>query len=445
MNTRQIRVKQGLLEGEETLTYAVYKGIPYARPPVGALRFRAPQRPEDWEGVRDATTFSHRAWQMPQKGFYAKEFYSNPDFMPEMDEDCLYLNIWTPLEKSKNPSGYPVAFWIHGGAFINGFGSEMEFDGAEYAKRGVILVTINYRLGAFGFLALPELAAEDDHLSTGNYGILDQIAALKWVHENIGAFGGNPENITIFGQSAGAMSVQTLCNSPLTKGLFARAIMQSGGGIDNGLVTDLHREQAYDRGRYLMKLLKVSDLRELRDVTPEKIMKKIMPMFIRCRGIPFSPMYDGYVLPGTYDGNAREGKIADVPYMLGSNRNDLDVKKHSTGLESGQVYQGCLRWAEARKRTSDQPVYLYYFTRQMPGDKAGAFHSAELWYVFGTLARCWRPVEEWDYEISTEMIDAWTNFMKYSDPNGAPDSYNRDAQYVWLPYTSKKPHIQEFG
>ncbi len=446
MTGRIVATLLGQIEGEETLSYAVFRGIPYAKPPVGDLRFRAPQPVEPWKGVRPAKVFSARSFQNPKSvGFYQKEFYSNPDFLPAVSEDSLYLNIWTPLKKSADEAGYPVAFWIHGGGFMGGFGSELEFDGAEFVRRGVILVTVNYRLGPLGFLAVPELAQEDPHQSTGNYGILDQIAALSWVRDNIASFGGNPDNITIFGQSAGAMSVQTIVNSPLAKGMFARAILQSGGGYNNGLGTALSLDAACARGRLMMKLLRAKTADDLRRADPNAFLKRMLPLVLQAKGLPFAPVIDGWVLTESTDESLRRGRIADVPYLLGSNSEDIGVKKGTTGRDGGRLYRGCIDWAALREARSDKPCYLYYFRRRMPGDKAGAFHSAELWYVFGTLARCWRPAEDWDFEISNWMLNAWTNFMKYGDPNGAPGSTDPQAADAWRPYRSTDPYIQDIG
>ncbi len=442
MDTRQVRVNEGLLEGEETLSYAVFRGIPYAKAPVGDLRWKAPRPPEPWDGVRQAVVFPNRPVQNRKgKGFYQKEFYADPDFIPPMSEDCLYLNIWTPVRRRAEERAYPVAVWIHGGAFLGGYGSEIEFDGAEFARRDVILVTINYRLGPLGFLALPQLAVEDIHQTTGNYGILDQIAALKWLRDNIASFGGDPGRVTIFGQSAGAVSVQTLCNSPLARGLFAGAIMQSGGGVSNGLVYDLHREEAYRIGEMLMKACRCDILRQMRELPAEILYRKMQAVIGKSRPLPFAPMCDEYVLPGTYDENIRTGKIADIPYLLGSNANDILVRRHAAGRPDGRIYQGCIHWALAREETSEQKTFLYYFSRALPGDRAGAFHSAELWYVFGTLARSWRPFEEWDYEISDAMICAWCNFIKYGDPNGREGC----GSYDWRPYRRDDPFIRDFG
>ena len=210
---KTITTRYGSIEGLERKGYALFLGVPYAKPPVGALRWHRPLPPEPWEGVREAKAFPNRSMQeIHEDPFYDKEFYDEAAYQTPVSEDSLYLNIWTPAKSAGEK--LPVAFWIHGGAFMGGFGHEKEFDGAAYCRRGVILVTVNYRLGSWGFLAHPllsaEAAAEGGPAVSGNYGILDQIAALRWVRENIGAFGGDPENITVFGQSAGGMSVQTL-------------------------------------------------------------------------------------------------------------------------------------------------------------------------------------------------------------------------------------------
>lgn len=235
--SRMVEIRQGKLRGVEGTYADIYRGIPYAKPPVGELRFHAPEPPEPWEGIYAADTFSCICPQLGQEpgSFYEKEFYSDPAFMPPQNEDCLYLNIWTP--KSEEPRREedlcPVAVWFHGGGFIDGFGSEIEFDGEAYAKRGIVLVTVNYRLGLLGYFAHPDLTARDGH--SGNYGLLDQIAAIDWVRENIAAFGGNPDQITIFGQSAGGMSVRALISSPLMKGKVRGAILQSCGGYHSPL------------------------------------------------------------------------------------------------------------------------------------------------------------------------------------------------------------------
>ena len=439
MEKGRVKISLGEIQGIETEKNVIFKGVPYAKAPVGDLRFRPPVPVDAWEGVLKADKFSAKCYQMNQSaGFYGKEFYSNPDFMPPMSEDCLYLNIWTPKDYADTDSHrpYPVAFWIHGGGFNAGFGSELEFDGDAYTDRGVILVTINYRLSAFGFLALPELLEESG--TTGNYGILDQIEALRFVHEHIAVFGGDPDNITIYGQSAGAMSTQTIINSPLSRGLFARAILQSGGGVDNGLAKEHTLESAYEIGHAFMKACRAKTLDDLRKCPPELFVKKLLPLMIKAKGLPFYPVVDGYVLEDTCDNNIRNNLIPDLPYMLGSCANDIDVKKKQTGRESGSgVYTGCIRWAETREKLSDKPTYLYYFSRQLPGKSGGAFHSSELWYMFGTIDRCWRPLLDLDRALSERMLDCWTSFMKNGNPKTKTDE--------WPAYTSDRPYIKEFG
>lgn len=252
-----VTTKQGAVKGfcSEDKQTVVFRGVPYAQPPVGDLRFRRPQEHEPWEGVRDCTRFSAVCPQADLRGMdlYGKEFYDGEEVV--MNEDCLYLNIWTPAGSTEK-SGLPVLFWIHGGAFMHGHGSEKEFDGEGFAKKGVILVTINYRVNAFGFFAHPDLEAENAERVSGNYGILDQIFALRWVRENIAAFGGDPEKITIFGQSAGCMSVQTIISSPLSAGMVRGAVLQSGGGI-RALHETPKKEQLWETSKKLMEHLNV--------------------------------------------------------------------------------------------------------------------------------------------------------------------------------------------
>ena len=351
-----IKVEGGLLQGvpSEDPSVIVFKGIPYAAPPVGELRLQPPQDVIPWEGVRECSAFSAIA---PQPGnapgtFYGEEFYWMPQ--PEQSEDCLYLNVWAPARTvGKTSAALPVAMWIHGGAFVNGYGFEVSMDGDKWAQKDVILVTINYRLG--------ENAA-------GNLNILDQIKALEWISKNIAEFGGDPSNVTIFGQSAGGMSVRTLLISPLAKGLFAKAIIQSGGGMG---------------------------LDQLGSI------------------LTSAPQVDGSVVPEPFDKAVMDGTIADIPIMTGYTSDDLPFfKEESVGA-----------FCALRDSLGTAPVYEYEFTRDLPGEDKdvpdnlpGAFHSAELWYVFGTLGRSWRPFTEEDYALSEEMVSAWTDFCKTGSP-----------------------------
>lgn len=421
-----VNTKQGQVEGYLSGGTVIFKGIPYAAPPVGDLRFRRPQEHESWEGIRPCKEFGNSCPQadLTAPGFYAKEFYDEP--LPALNEDCLYLNIWTP-ESAGPDSKLPVMFWIHGGAFMHGTGSEKEFDGEGMARRGVILVTINYRVNAFGFFAHPELEQENDERVSGNYGILDQIAALKWVRENIAGFGGDPDNITVFGQSAGCMSVQTIISSPLAAGMLKRAILQSGGGL-HGLHETPGKEQAWEAGRKLMEHLGVGSVAELRQVSAEKLRDGAYA--VSGQSLAWTPHVDGWLLADTTDNLAVKGEIHDVPYMIGSMGDDIGGKE--------LLQKAGAAWCENQLELGRTPAYLYFFDRKLPGDDAGAFHSGELWYVFETLDRCWRPWEDWDRELAGQMAGYWTNFAKTGDPNG-------EGLPRWEPYTSEghQKHIFE--
>lgn len=408
-----LQVTGGKVQGvpSEAPGVVVYKGIPYAAPPVGDLRWREPQPVEPWEGVRVCDTFGPIAPQPGNKPgtFYGDEFYW--EGTPEEKEDCLYLNVWAPA-KGKN---LPVAMWIHGGAYMNGYGYEVTMDGDEWAKRGVILVTINYRLGTLGFLSHPELTAEQGQ--SGNYGTMDQAAALQWVHDNIAAFGGDPERITVFGQSAGAMSVKTLLVSPLARDLMAGAIIQSGGGLSTrGLTPEGAQEQFDAIGKAAMDEVGLENLVDMRAASIDQIR--------RVAGW-FWPHPDGKVVTGSFEEAFFDGSIAQVPILIGYNKDDMG------GLGGKAVDQFC-----SLRDSLGCTVYEYEFLRELPTDEAhpasaaGAFHSAELWYMFGTLGRSWRPFTAKDYALSTRMLDAWTAFCKTGNPGWAP--FKHDAPYKEL-------------
>ena len=294
-------------------------------------------------------------------------------------------------------------------------------DGDAWARRGVILVTINYRLGTFGFLSHPELTAEQGQ--SGNYGTMDQIAALQWVHDNIAQFGGDPANITIFGQSAGAMSVKTLLISPMSKGLMAKAIIQSGGGIGvRGLSTDNEVPQAFydEQGKALTDAGGLTTLAEMRAASAQTIFDLSQKRFVM-----LSPHNDGKVLTEDFDHALYDGSIAQVPIMIGYNKDDMGI------LAGVSVDNFC-----AVRDSLGCPVYEYEFLRELPTDEAhpasasGAFHSAELWYMFGTLKNSWRPFTEADYKLSDEMVDAWTAFCRTGNPGW--DAYKHDKPYKKL-------------
>jgi para-nitrobenzyl esterase len=421
-----ISVNGGKLQGvlDSTGKVLVYKGIPYAMPPVGTLRWAEPQPAEPWDSVKVCDKFGPAAMQgaLQEGTLYWKEFYNCP--VPEKSEDCLYLNVWAPA--SKTPGGYPVAVWIHGGAFMQGYGHEMEFDGENFAKKGVILVTINYRLGIFGYLALDELEKESKHHTTGNYGLLDQYTALKWVKDNIERFGGDSRRITVFGQSAGAGSVQDLISSKMCKGIVTGAIIQSGGGL-RGIIDVPTKEEHKMVGAEFLKFAGLKDVAEARTLSADSLMKLAAGFSVKQgMGFQFTPCVDDYILKASPNAVALAENELDINYMIGYCANDIapDVMKSSAA-----------NWSLLLEKQGRKPAYVYCFSRALPGDESGAFHSSELWYVFGTLNRCWRPMTEADYALSDKISDYWANFFKYGNPNG-------DHEGDWKPYTSGENYIE---
>lgn len=446
----------------------VYKGIPYAAPPAGDLRWKKPQPVPSWDTVMVADHYGHIAMQdaLDPSSFYVKEFYQ--DGLPAMGEDCLYLNVWAPAKTvGKTDAGLPVAMWIHGGAFDHGWGNEITMDGDAWASRGVIMVTINYRVGIFGFFSHPELSAEGEGAS-GNYGIYDQIAALKWIKNNIAQFGGDPSNITILGQSAGGMSVRTLAASPASRDLMAHAIIQSGGGVTDGGI--FPPQEHYDSigvefSEYARASLglrtpsssiepseyaRASSLKELRAVPAGQLLQ-LGDRFLEYKNhrLRFSPHSAGDI-DTDFSKAVIDRAVADIPYMIGSTSGDM----------AGLAGQPIERFCNLRDSLSEKPVYCYVFERDLPGDEPeqnrGAFHSSELWYMFGTLKNAWRPFTKGDYELSGKMVDYWTNFAKYGDPNGEKPSEESDHGLLpvpkygekpgkWLPYTKDGKFVEKFN
>ena len=431
---RRIQIRQGKLQGEEGTYADIFRGIPYAKPPVGTLRFCAPEPPEPWEGVFMADTFGNICPQPGQKegSFYYKEFYSDPDFLPPQSEDCLYLNVWAP-KGAHAESRFPVAVWFHGGGFMNGFGSELEFDGEAYAKRGIVLITVNYRLGMFGYFAHPELTKRDGH--SGNYGMLDQIAAVDWVRENIAAFGGDPDQITIFGQSAGGMSVRALISSPLMKGKIQRAILQSCGGYHSPLPVGGSGEKLEKAAVKFLKKRKMT-LGDLYAMPAEEM----LPLTMKFLGdailythqlLSLTPVVDGYALTKSCDEILEEGEVLPISYMIGCTKNDIQVSRAGVkNPQKNKLYTSMEAWSRMQEAIGN-PNYAYYFSRQLPGDDAGAFHSSELWYMFGTLGRCWRPLTGEDRVLSERMLDCWAAFIKTGCPG-------------WETYTQEHPTVKVF-
>lgn len=424
MSLQTVSTKRGTFTGAAKEGYTLFAGIPYAKAPVGELRFQKPEPfPETEEGF-SATAFSGICHQgTPEPGsFYEKEFYQGWKEEVVCREDCLYLNIWTPAKSAEEK--LPVLFWVHGGAFNHGYGHEIEFDGEAYCKRGVIVVTINYRLGIWGFLSHPEING-----GIGNLAIRDQICALDWVYENIAAFGGNPEAITVAGQSAGGYSVEALLTSEMTRGKIAGAIMQSGGCINPGFRGCITKEEAWQRAEEFCRNHGIDRVRGLMELSAEELQNM-------AEDFRNALVIDGEVLQQDCNAAMEAGVYPKVPYLVGSNRNDLGVSKEM--LEKGipsNYYKGAVAFAE-HAEGSGVPVYIYFFTHSLPGDEAGSFHSAELWYMFGTLNRCWRPMSEEDYVLSEQMLDLWSTFVK----QGSPETVDTK----WPAYQKEAPFVMEF-
>lgn len=419
-----ISTKYGKVKGNSYETYRTFFGVPFAKAPVGQLRFEPPKEPDCYEGILEAFRFKEKAIQqeLGHLPLWGKEFYQNSQYNVKPSEDCLYLNIWAPKEEGP----HPVAVWIHGGAYKNGYPSEMEFDGQAYAEQGVILITIAYRLNLFGFLPTPG----DGHRD--NLGLQDQIMALKWIYENIEAFGGDKENITVFGQSAGAMSTLFLCNSPLTKGYIHKAIMQSGAVYKASLNETMNREKGKKVYEDLLKAADCKNLEELKQIPALELYEIFDKLPIMKEVEILAPVLDDYVVPVSVDESVSQGKMHQIPYMMGANKDDMWMENATKEKPVGELWDGMCRLAKAMADQGNQ-TYVYYFAHDLPGNEEGAFHSAELWYTFGTLGRCFRPMTKEDYALSKTMVEHWANFMKTGNPNGGSEILDTKAK-KWMAY-----------
>lgn len=430
----------------------VFRGIPYAQ----AERFMPPAPPEKWEGELMCDTFSPICYQpahtpgMPFSDFFIKEFYPHEE---PMSEDSLALNIWTSAKEPGEKQ--PVMVWFHGGDMGSGYGHEMEFDGKGIAKRGVILVTLNYRLGFFGYFAHPEFSKRIPGGVGGNNAIRDQQAALRWVQENIEAFGGDPARVTIFGQSAGGGSVISHLCSPLSEGLFSGAIIQSGfGGITSyGTLTMAEEEDWGERfclqtGKTVDKLLAMpadqlqklyeENERELGSIPKQTMDGIVFPTSPAAEILTGSPK-NVHLMVGSVTGDGgmyRPGEdpvTARLKTLYGNRAGEFEEKYPQDDQKNQGIYRALMDsdpWFEnlyfcINQTTRENPAYLYHFCPTIPGhDEYGfvpdeqAYHSAELWYVFGTLDRCWRDFDERYYALSDMVMDYWTNFAKNGNSNG---------------------------
>lgn len=474
-NPLVIKTDKGKVRGAYTADKQVreFKGIPYAAPPVGELRWQPPQPAAKWKGERDATAFGNRCMQAA--------IYKDMHFRdPGPSEDCLTLNVWTPANATKD-SKLPVMVWIFGGGFMAGGTSEPRQDGQFLAHRNVVIVSMNYRLGIFGFFVSPELAAESPHHASGNYGLMDQSAAIEWVQKNIKNFGGNPHNITIFGESAGSMSVSAQMASPLSRGRFQQAIGESGGAFFPGKrgMQPLAVREKSDM-KFAQDVFGTTSLAELRKIPAEKLLDGAVA-HSRGEGIRFGPDVDGWFLPKSVSDIYAAGQQAHTPLLAGWNADEarasvtlaptqptaqsfkewaekefganaaefLKVYPAATDAEAVRsagdfandnfIVYSTWRWLEAQVDTGGAPVYRYRFDLGGPGDEyhpavIGAFHSDDIEYVFGTLDS--RPGAKWrpeDYKLSNEIGEYWTNFARTGNPNGnnLPD-WPRYEPHNWM-------------
>lgn len=408
-----------------------YKGIRYA----AAGRWEYPTIVTHWDDIYEATEYGNCSYQprafyneeeVIEKAFYYNEFRKDESYT--YGDDCLFLNIWVPNTATPD-SNLPVIFYIHGGGYTGGCGHEKHFDGPVWPTKGVIAVTCNYRLGPMGFMCLPELEKEAGH--TGNYGLFDQIAALQWVQNNIREFGGNPDNVTVMGQSAGAMSVQNLCVSPLTDGLFSKAVMNSGGGVGKIMNSKATAKDRYKFWEKVMTEAKCKNVQELRNLDADKLFEawQTVKKADKKGGMTASPCIDGVVLTESPLEVTNRGGQKDIPYMMGTTSHDIVPP-----IVADMAKKWCIRQDVQNK----QPSYCWFFDRMLPGDDNGAWHSSELWYFFGTLKNGWRPFTEHDYKISKVMSSALCNFAKTGNPN-------KKGSDLWKPTTANQKQIMLLG
>jgi para-nitrobenzyl esterase len=456
-----VPTKAGLVEGTTSADGAVrvFRGIPFAAPPVGGLRWKPPQPVRAWEGVRKATEFG--SYCVQGRLFDDMVFHAQPS------EDCLYLNVWTPAKSAAERR--PVMVWIHGGGFNAGASDEPRHDGTTLARKGVVVVTINYRLGVFGFLAHPELTAESGRGAAGNYALMDQLAALQWVHDNVAAFGGDPGNVTIFGESAGSFAVSALVASPLARGLVHKAIGESGAFFGRNALPAVSLAESEKKGAGFASAVGAASLAALRAIPADTLLQaalKVQPWF--------SPTVDGYVLPKSPEAVYAAGEQLKVPLLAGWNADEvragvvlgphrptakafaeqihkqfgpaaeeiLKVYPASTDAEAvdsaadmgGDMFlvYATWKWIDQHAKTGGAPVYRYRFDRKIPiepGTKVngvaataadiGARHAGEIEYVFGALDSLPKvPWEEADRTLSDQLTTYWSNFARTGDPNG---------------------------
>lgn len=434
----EVRLDSGLVSSDIVSASGVrsFRGLPFAAPPVGENRWRAPQPVEPWDGVRDASTFGNVCIQGDGQPRYIN--IANMEGSPPLSEDCLYLNVWTPAESTSEQ--LPVMVFFYGGAFTDGGGAPPLYDGTALAERGAVVVTMNYRLGPFGFLAHPLLTAESGYDSSGNYGILDMVASLEWVQRNIEAFGGDPDNVTIFGQSAGAMAITSLMTSPLTEGLFHRAIAQSimGGGASpngpNATLAAQERAGAEAAGR-----ASLSTLEQMRALTPEEVTATFRAQTM---------IVDNYVIPEDPAIVFAEGRQHRVDVLMGANAAEMAFggggRPAADNNPSDRIFWVARQIAEY-EREAGQNAYVYWFTQDGAGrEDFMPVHASEVKYVFDNLGElplfpdssdaATVAASDADQRLADTIASYWVNFARSGDPNGdglpewpahtGPDSVN---------------------
>jgi para-nitrobenzyl esterase len=460
MNEAVVRAPCGALRGAIEDGVHVFRGIPYAAPAVGDLRWRAPQAAARWDGVRDALGFGADFPQAPNPRMRA----------PRQDDDCLYLNVWTPGGTAQDK--LPVMVWIHGGGFAAGSGSDVRSDGARLAARGVVVVSFNYRSGLFGFLAHPALSAESPHGTSGNWGLLDQVAALQWVQGNIAAFGGDPGNVTVFGVSAGSASISLMLASRLGEGLFHQAILQSPGA-GRPLATLPQAEQA--------GLALGTDIAALRRLSAAEVFALTSKLTPAVRGLTtprvLRPIRDGRLLPEDERPVFESGRIRAMPIIVGSNTDegtlltrawpiatledwrtqiasnfpdaqdevmalypaasDADARARVAQMFADTQFNAGTRLIARAMAQREPRTWRYLFTHRLPGQADGPHHGEEMAYVFGNL-RTLNGASAADAEVSRAMMDAWAAFARSGDPNVA-------GRAKWRPYDPPADNHLAFG
>ena len=476
----KVKTKDGWVEGIPGSNQAIslFRGIPYAAPPVGELRWKEPQPVKPWDGVLKAYKFTNICWQERVASEGSGDVIGNEFYCLDhpMSEDCLTLNVWTPAKREDEK--LPVAVYFHGGGYSTGYGFLNAYDGEGFGKRGCIFVTVTHRLNAFGFLAHPWLTAENEHHSSGNYGALDLVAALDWVQENIAAFGGDPKKVTIFGQSGGGGKVQTMIASPLAQGKFRGAIMQSGGGLGakKGIMESGKLAYGEKFGMDFFEHMGFKSLEDARACAPDVLLQGLKEFASTRGGImdAMGPKVDGYLLEEHPSEVFLAGKHPELNYMVGCTAEEfvnekavLPSKEEARALaeklygEDAEKYLAAIHleddpeqalaafkygfglgmlanakaWVENEVRLGRKPSYQYYLTLVPPGAKY-AHHSAEHHYVFQTLIRSYRPYTGQDYDLSNTLADYWANFVKAGDPNGGNNPR-------WEPFTAEKPEALE--